>query len=64
MAKVPEKREHQDVLSSPTGGTLKVNWMPGKRVRLDFAGFGAVAVTKIFSSPNSGKTNVEISYGN
>ena len=54
------KRLKQDVLSSPEGNTLKVNWMPGERLRLDFVGFPAV-ITKIFPDPD-GDTHVDISY--
>lgn len=56
-------RLQQDVLSGPGKETLKVNWMPGQRLRLDFAGNGPVVVTKIFPDPKSGDTHIEIRYG-
>ena len=56
-------RLQQDILKGPTDEALKVNWMPGQRLRLDLSGTGPVVVTKIFPDPKSGDTHVEISYG-
>ena len=55
-------RLKQDVLSGPAAEALKVNWMPGQRLRLDFSGSGALVVTKIFPDPKTGETHIELSY--
>lgn len=60
---MPTTRLKQDALSGPEGEAVKVNWMPGGRLRLDFAGCGPVVVTKIFPDPRSGQTHIEVSYG-
>ena len=56
------KRLKQDKLTGPNGETVKVNWMPDGRLRLDFIDCGTCAVTKIFPDPK-GQTHVEIKYG-
>lgn len=53
-------RLKQDVSTGPAGEVIKVNWMPGNRVRIDFRHCGSVVVTKVF--PISTKTQVEFSY--
>jgi hypothetical protein len=56
------KRLKHEILSGPNGGVLKVSWMPGNRVQLEFIKSGKCAVTKIFPDPR-GETHVELSYG-
>ena len=56
------KRLKQDKLTGPNGETVKVNWMPDGRIRLDFMDCGTCAVTKIFPDPK-GQTHIEINYG-
>lgn len=51
--------QHQEV-TGPKGEHLHISWMPGNRVRIDFAHCGKVCVTKIF--PSETLTNVEIGY--
>jgi hypothetical protein len=64
MKKVkPTHHLKQDVLCGPEGEVVKVNWMPGNRLRLDFAGCGPGMVTKIFPSPSTDITHIEIQYG-
>jgi hypothetical protein len=55
-------RLQQDVLSGPNGETVRVNWMPNGRLRLDFVGFQTCAVTKIFPDPRKEMTHVEFKY--
>src|SRR5262249_9077106 len=56
-------RLQQDILTGPSREAVKVNWMPGQRLRLDFSGTGPVVVTKISPDPKSGDTHIEIRYG-
>lgn len=49
--------KHQ-IIEGPAGETVKVSWMPGNRIRLDFKATRAM-VTKIFPDPK-GDTHVEI----
>lgn len=58
-----EKRLKHEELEGPNGEIMKVNWMPGDRVRLDFIECGECVVTKLFPSPRAGNTHIEISYG-
>jgi hypothetical protein len=55
------KRLHQDKVTGPNGESLKVNWMPDGRVRLDFENCSQCVVTKLFPDPN-GQTHIEVSY--
>ena len=54
------KRRKQSVIKGPENEVLKVNWMPDKRLRLDFSGCGAAIVTKIFTKGNT--TSLELKY--
>jgi hypothetical protein len=45
------KRLHQDKVTGPNGESLKVNWMPDGRVRLDFENCSQCVVTKLFPDP-------------
>ncbi len=56
------KRLKQDIAKGVKGETVKVNWMPDGRVRLDFINCGPCVVTKIFPTPK-GQTHIEVSYG-
>lgn len=56
------KRIKMDPLVGPNGEKLQVSWMPGGRVRFTFVKCGPAVVTKIFTSPENGTTNIEINY--
>jgi hypothetical protein len=56
------RRLKQDKLTGPHGEVVKVNWMPGGRLRLDFVDCGTCQVTKLFPNPK-GQTHVELKYG-
>jgi len=53
-------RLKQDVLEGPDKELVKVNWMPGKRLRLDFVSCGPSVVTKIFTKGST--THLEVRY--
>ncbi len=55
------KRLKHEILTGPDGEIVKVSWMPGRRLRIDFVECGPVVVTKIFPSPKI--THVEFTYG-
>lgn len=56
-------RLQQDVLKGPDGSVVKVNWMPGGRLRLDFVGSGPVLVSSVFSDPKTSTSRLECRYG-
>ena len=55
-----KKRLKLDDLRGPENEVVKVSWMPGKRLRLDFMSCGAAVVTKVF--PKGKITHVELKY--
>ena len=55
------KRLKHHVLEGPDKEVVKVSWMPGKRLRLDFVSCGPGIVTKIFSKGSV--THLEVKYG-
>ena len=55
------KRLQLDELKGPSGEKVKVSWMPGNRLRIDFVGCGPALVTKVF--PKEDVTHVELNYG-
>jgi len=57
------KRLKHEVIEGPDGEVLKISWMPGRRVRLDFSKCGRVSLTKVFPPPGGqGTTHVEFNY--
>jgi len=57
-----QRRLQQDKIVGPKGESLKVNWMPDGRVRLDFENCKQCVVTKVFPDPNSSQTHIELNY--
>ncbi len=57
---IKRNKEYDRTVQGPNGEVVKVNWMPDKRVRLDFLKCGKCAVTKIFPKT---QTHVELKYG-
>jgi hypothetical protein len=55
-----ENPKFDRTIDGPEGEILRVVWMPGKRVRLEFKKCGKVAVTHIFPQA---LTKVELKYG-
>lgn len=55
------KRLRHHVLEGPEKEVVKVSWMPGKRLRLDFVSCGPSVVTQIFTKGTT--THLEVRYG-